>query len=287
MNRESVVICGATGYLGRAVVRAAHRAGHRVRALARNEAGLAPVRTACAEVFVGEATRPHTLAGLFEGATLAFSSIGTRSFGRRPTIWQVDRDANLALVEAAEAAGVRCFVFVSVFGGADLRARVAVAEAREQVVDRLRASPMTSVIIRPTGFFNDMKEVFEMAHRGRVWVVGTGDTALNPIHADDLAKRVVAYFDARASLEVDVGGPDRFTQLDVGHLAFSALNRPARFGHVSPTIMRLAARVTRPFNANASAFLELFASLGDRDALAQPVGQRRLQEQMERWAAST
>lgn len=281
---SKIVVCGATGYLGRAVVQAANRAGHRVRALARDAGRLQPVRDACAEVFVGEATRPATLEGLFDGAEVAFSSVGTRSFGRHPTIWDVDRDANLALVEAAESAGVRCFVFVSVFRGPDLRSRLAVAEAREQVADRLSAGPMASVIVRPTGFFNDMKEIFDMAARGRVWLVGSGETALNPIHAEDLAERIVDTFSASTPEAFDIGGPDRLTQIEIGRLAFSALGRPERFGHVPPALMRFAASVLRPLNANASAFVELFASLGENDAVAPSFGRRRLGEQMQVWA---
>jgi uncharacterized protein YbjT (DUF2867 family) len=283
----NVVVCGATGYLGRAVVQATCRAGHWVRALARDPAGLGLARHACSEVFVGEATRPSTLEGLFEGVDVAVSSIGTRSFRRHPTIWEVDRDANLALVEAAEAAGVRRFVFVSVFRGPELRSRLAVAEAREQVADRLRTSAMTSVIVRPTGFFNDMKEIFDMAARGRVWLVGSGATVLNPIHAEDLAERIVETFSAKAPVEIDVGGPDRLTQLDIGRLAFSTLGRKARFGHVPPALMRFAAGALRPLNANASAFLELFASLGEHDAVAPSFGRRKLADEMQSWARAS
>lgn len=123
-----------------------------------------------------------------------------------------------------------------------------------------------------------------MAARGRVWLVGSGATALNPIHAEDLAQRIVETLDAESPADIDVGGPDRLTQREIGQLAFSALGRPARFGHIPPGLMRLAANALRPLNANTSAFLELFASLGENDAVAPPFGRRRLEEQMQIWA---
>jgi hypothetical protein len=84
---ERVVVAGATGYLGAHVAEALHAAGYRVRGLARDARRLERIRASCDEVFCGEATRPETLRGLFDGADVAFSSIGIRHVKRRPTIW--------------------------------------------------------------------------------------------------------------------------------------------------------------------------------------------------------
>jgi uncharacterized protein YbjT (DUF2867 family) len=79
-----VLVAGSTGYLGRFVVREFKRRGHWVHALARNperlaEPGpfLAPaVRDQIDDLFVGEVTRPETLAGLCDGIDVVFSSVG-------------------------------------------------------------------------------------------------------------------------------------------------------------------------------------------------------------------
>ena len=95
---------------------------------------------------------PATLNGLFDGADAAFSSIGLRSFKRRPTFREVDERVNLHHVDAAERAGVDRFMFVSILHGDELRGWSPLIEARERVVDRLQAGTMTTTIIRPTGF---------------------------------------------------------------------------------------------------------------------------------------
>ena len=61
-------VAGATGYLGRFVVREALERGYKVRALARDKARLPPELAEVArgpefEVVEGEATRPETLGG--------------------------------------------------------------------------------------------------------------------------------------------------------------------------------------------------------------------------------
>ncbi|MFK7992219.1 MAG: SDR family oxidoreductase [Sandaracinaceae bacterium] len=281
-RNETVVVAGATGYLGGHVVRAARDAGYHVRGLARDAARLGPVD----ESFVGQATQPETLTGLFDGASVAFSSVGVRHLRRRPTIWEVDERANLNLVDEAERAGVRRFVFVSVLGGATLRDRFPAAEARERVVDRLRASGMSYAVLRPSGFYNDMLETLSMAQRGRVWLFGDGSAELNPIHGADLADACVQAFRSETRDEADVGGPEVWSMRQIGELAFQALDRPARFGHLPLGLLSAAASMALPFHTNLHALLRMLDVFHRSPRLAPPVGTHRLLPFFERALAS-
>jgi len=276
---KTVVVAGATGYLGKHVVRALHREGWPVRALVRDQSRLGEVAELCNEVCIAEATRKESLGDLFKGAGTAFSSIGIRHFKRRPTFEEVDFQANVNLVEAAEAAGVRRFMFVSVLDGGAARRLSPLVEARERVVDRLRRSSMTATVLRPTGFFNDMGDFFKMARKGKVWLIGSGETKLNPIHGADLADVAVRSLSSETSAaELPVGGPEIFSQRQIAELAFRILGTPARYGRVSPGLVRLLARLARPFNKNVSALAMMFSLLGDRDAVAPCHGSHRLEE---------
>ena len=84
------------------------------------------------EVFVGEATDDSTLNGVMDGMDAVVSCLGNRTFKSRPTVWAVDRDANLNLVKRAAKAKVGRFVFVSVFEGHKVRSKIPQIEAREQ-----------------------------------------------------------------------------------------------------------------------------------------------------------
>lgn len=276
-HRGRIVVAGATGYLGRHVAQALHADGWRVRALKRPNSSLGEAEATCDEVFVGEATRPETLQGLFANADAAFSSVGIRHFRRRPTYDEVDRQANLNLAEAAEQAGVRQFGFVSVLDGATLRHASPLIEARETVVDRLHASPMHAVILRPTGFFNDMAEMFNMARKGRIWLIGSGTTRINPIHGADLADVAVeAFREGHASTERTIGGPEVFTQQDIATLAATVLQRPVRISHAPAWLLTGAASMVSLWNQNAGALLKMFAQLGVHDAVGDRVGTHRL-----------
>ena len=152
-DRRRVLVAGSTGYPGRHLVKALHAQGHWVRALVRDPSRLGEAAAAVDEVFVGQATDDATLAGVAEGVDAVISCLGNRTFKRRPSVWEVDRDANVNLVRRSREANVSRFVFVSVLGGAQMRDRVPQIEAREQVVEALEASGVPWTIIRPSGFF--------------------------------------------------------------------------------------------------------------------------------------
>lgn len=281
-SRRTVVVCGATGYLGRHVVRTLLADGWLVRALVRNASRLGDAAEFCDEVFVGHPTDPATLDGLFDGADAAFSSIGRRSFERRPSFRDVDERANLHLFDAAERAGVDRFVFVSILNGAEFRDRSPLIDARERVVDRLRSSAMGETIIRPTGFFNDIDAFRDMAERGRIWVIGDDQTRLNPIHGADLAEVIRDALDSDDTFDRNVGGPDVLTQADIVATAFDAVGRPTKITHVPSSLVRTIGRLLRPINPNAGANLQMFALIGHHDMVGDPVGTHHLVDHFRR-----
>ncbi len=113
-DRKRIVIAGATGYLGRYLVKSAHARGYRVRALVRSETRLGDARPLCDEVFVGEATKPSTLTDLCQGVDFVVSSLGNRTLARKPDCFEVDFQGNMNILARAREADVSHFVFVSV-----------------------------------------------------------------------------------------------------------------------------------------------------------------------------
>lgn len=283
-----VFVAGATGYLGRHVVRALHAAGYGVRALVRDPERLGDLRALCSSIFVGEATRPETMRGAIGDARIVVSSLGKRDLKRHPTTREVDRDANLHLLSLARDANVEHFLFVSVLHGEQLRsAGSQVAAAREAVVDELRSSPLSWTVLRPTGFFNDMDELFQMAKRGRGWLIGDGSFEINPIHGADLAAVIVRHLADPASRNraFDLGGPDVLTQRAILELAFSALGRPARLSRLPPGVLIAASAVVRVFSPPAADLIRSLARLAKFGAVAPPTGTHHLADHFVELAA--
>ena len=180
------------------------------------------------------------------------------------------------------------FCYVSVLDGDQHRDISPLIDAKERAVDHLQASGMRPVVIRPTGLFNDMGEIFGMARRGRVWLVGSGKTRINPIHGADLAAEVARLLAADdPAVSSPLGGPDTLSQEEIAELAFSIVDKPVKLSHLAPGLLRAAATVVRPFNANIAALARMFSFMADHDGIGRPVGTHHLADEFRRLAAAS
>src|SRR5436190_3899880 len=150
-----LLVAGGTGQLGRQVVRILRDHGQQVRCLVRAQSDEAPLLGLGTQVFFGDLLDPPSLRVACEGIDVVVATataLTARLAGaRRPTIREVDEQGMAALVEAAELAGVQRFVFIS-FAGVDTGFGTPLERAKLATEQRLRTSPMRSVIVRPDGF---------------------------------------------------------------------------------------------------------------------------------------
>jgi uncharacterized protein YbjT (DUF2867 family) len=287
-----VVVAGATGYLGKFVTREFKRRGFWVRVLARSPDRLekpgpftapAIARDEVDDVFVGEVTRPETLAGLYDdGIDLVFSSLGISRQRDGLTFEQVDYQANRNLLDLRAGSGVRKFVYVSMLG-ADQIAQLAITRAHERVVADIEASGLDHAIVRPSGYFSDMGAVLDMAKRGRVLLVGDGSNEFNPIHGRDLAEVCVDAAEG-AEREVEAGGPDVLTQRQVAELAFDVLGKPVKVTVVPLWLARGLARFIGVFNRQFGDLAEFIVTAGEVDAVGPARGKTTLRSYFEELA---
>ncbi len=271
---KRVLVAGATGYLGGFVAQAVKARGHFVRALVRSPKKLDHLWDSTDEIIQGEVTRPETLEHVCDGIDVVFSSIGITRQRDGLTFRDVDFQGNKNLLEVACRAGVRKFVYVSAFNGPNLR-HLDIGAAHEDFVDELKAPGIDYAVLRPTGYFSDMGEVFRMARRGRVWLIGSGKNRVNPIHGADLAIRCVDAIDGDQR-EIDVGGPETMTWDELAALTFEILGKPVRISHVPEWLMWLVVRLTRLFNHHQGELLAFFTTMSTTDVVAPATGTHTL-----------
>jgi uncharacterized protein YbjT (DUF2867 family) len=195
------------------------------------------------------------------------------------TFRDVDYQGNLNLLEIARRAGVQRFVYVSVFNGPNLR-HLDIVDAHEAFVDDLKASGIDYAVLRPTGYFSDMGEIFDMARKGRVWLIGSGKNRGNPIHGADLAKVCVDVLEG-TQREIDVGGPEILTYREIAELAFESLRKPARITGVPVWGMKLVVAATKLCSRHQGELLAFFATAMTSDVVAPAVGVHRLKDHFE------
>ena len=275
-----VLVAGGTGYIGGGVLEVLQQQGFWVRALCR-EPNRLRAASRCNDIFMGHVTRPETLKGLCQGIDVVFTSIGTRSSIRKPTIWEVDYQGNLNLLEAAQREGVKHFIFVSVVHGTEMARLSPIAEAREKVAQAVQESGLDYTIFAPTGFFNDMAEFFFAAQkRGAIRLFGEGGGRINPLSALDFGEevaRVILDSERRNGVR-EVGGCETFTHRQIAELAFKALEQEPQIHSLPPWAVNLVATLVRPFHYNAYTLFKFFEYIARTpDVTGEALGWRRLE----------
>jgi uncharacterized protein YbjT (DUF2867 family) len=281
-----VLVAGATGYLGRRIVRELKDRGHHVRALARDSARLEPVRDAVDEVLTADATDPLALAGCCDGVDAVISTVGLVGKAGRKTCWDVDYGANRNLLEEAGRAGVGTFVYTSVVRAPALE-KLQLVRAKRAFEQDLRSSGMTYAILLPNGYFSDFDEYLAMARKGRVYLFGDGSFRINPIDGTDVAAAAADALDGAAG-EVELGGPDLLTHEQIAHEAFRAWGTPPRITHIPAWILTSALALMRLLTPlRIHGVIEFPLTVLTHDVISPAAGHRHLAEYYHRAATTS
>lgn len=281
---EKVLLAGATGRLGRHVRSELESRVYKVRALVRDPCNLAGEDI---EVLGCDARNAESVRGACDGVASVISALGA-SLALQYTppkagYKDVDLGANLNLLAEAKRAGVRRFVYVSLYGAESLRG-FGYVDAHEEFVEALAASGIECAVVRPTGFFYVFEEVFKMARRGRALLVGSGEARTNPIHEADVARACVEALESDVN-ELNVGGPEVYTRREVALLAFEALGKKPKLTSLPPGFMRSLIKPMKVFDRRLYDLLDFGAAVSTTDVVAPAYGTRNLREHFRRLAS--
>ena len=278
-----VLVAGATGHLGRALIAELARRGHRTRALVRD-----PSRAPSADdVVVADASR-DALEDAVAGVDVVFSALGGTSRvdrGPRRSFHELDTVPNLNLLRAAEAAGVERFAYVTLLHADRLRGN-AYVDAHEAVVDALRESTIAATIIRANGFYSAYDEMLDMARKGRARVIGDPACRSNPVHDDDLAVACADALEAGAE-EVEVGGPEAMTRREEVELVNELAGRGGAAKRMPTALTRGGALFLRPIDPRRAAMLDFLHRICSIDIVGPPHGERTLRDYLRERAAAS
>lgn len=271
-----VLVVGASGQLGREVVRLLKQNGYQVRILARKPAFALGLQVD--EIFPADLTEPASLNGVAADVQAIISCAGASmkvdSLGNRQSFYAVDWRGNLNLLAEAQRWPLEKFVYVSLAGANKLR-HVEYADAHARFAEALAASSLPHTIVSPTGFFGFLLEILKYARQGRGLLIGDGRCRTNPIHEADVARACVEALQ-RPERELPVGGPEVFTRREITELAFEVLQRPPKLLAVNPGLFKALISPLRVINPRLHALMDFGCAVTQQDCLAPVYGEQRL-----------
>ncbi|WP_330959905.1 SDR family oxidoreductase [Photobacterium sp. 53610] len=285
-SSTKILLAGATGYLGMHLTKQLQQHGYDFQALARSPEKLKAMGLHDEQIRIAQVTEPASLKGCCEGVEVVISCVGITRQRDGLSYMDVDYQANLNLLLEAERAGVKRFIYISAFNAPKFQT-VRILKAKEQFANRLLISTIASpCVIRPNGFFSDMTEFYKMAKRGRVYLFGTGQLKLNPIHGDDLANFCIEAIDSNQK-ELDVGGPQILTHREIAKVAFRVLQQPEKITCLPDWLRKGVLAVARLLPVQVAGPVEFFAAATAQDMVAPVYGQHTLEAFYTSYARST
>jgi uncharacterized protein YbjT (DUF2867 family) len=258
-----VLVVGATGVLGRSVVRRLRNQGCVVRAMTRTPARAGELAALGAEVIAGDLVDPATLASACASMDRVLAAAHSLLGRGRYASDHVDAAGHRALIDAAKAAGVQRFVYTSALGASDSHP-VDFFRTKKAIERYLKASGLAHVVLRPSAFMEQHVHDFNgkgLLKSGRAQLVGPGTKRRNFVAADDVAQFAVLAVTVEPMPDpvLEIGGPGNFSDNEVAALYARLAGIEPRISHLPAAVARALSRVAAPLHPGVARLLQLLS----------------------------
>ena len=282
---KRVLVAGATGYLGKYVVKELKRQGYYIKVLVRDPDKLKQtgdflepaISDDVDEIAIGDITRPDTLKHICDNIDYVFSSVGLTRKSNGLTFKEVDYQGNVNLLKEAEHSHVVKFMYIHVYNDDNWNKPGPLIDAKTRFVEVLKASNISHIIIRPTGYFSDITQFLKMAKKGRVYLIGDGKKRMNPVHGEDLAQFCIQSL-SEENQTLDVGGPEILTYEQIAEMAFGVLRKKEQITYIPASLLNPVSFSLKLFSKHNYGILRLFINVMTHHVIAPMYGKHRIND---------
>lgn len=247
-SKIRAIVFGATGYIGRMVVKQFLEQGYAVTAFSRPRSGVSgrdneeTVRAMFpgAQIVFGDVAKPNGIEAAFETAAeearVVVSCLASRTGGVKDS-WRIDYEATLNVLRAARKRDVNHFVLLSAVCVQKPRLEFQRAKLKfEGELERMGEEDegFSYAVVRPTAFFKSLAGQVERVKKGAAYVMfGKGDLCkCNALSERDLARFIVlcARDVEKRNRVLAVGGPgEAVTPKEQAEMLFRILGRRPKY----------------------------------------------------------
>jgi NADH dehydrogenase len=247
-----ILVTGATGYLGRYVIKALVDSGQQVRCLVRNAK---MVNFPGTEVVQGDITDPVSLAVACTGIDTIVHLVAIIREKKNINFTDINITGTQNLLNVAKTSNVKHFIHVSALG-ANTNPKYKYTYSKGIAEVSVLNSGINYTILRPSvifgpgfGFVDRLLQALRMTPTF-VAVPGNGATKFQPISVKDVAKciEIVAQQPERyANKTIDVGGPEHLTYEQMLDILMEVTNIKKTKLHVPMPLVRVATNLMQRF----------------------------------------
>ncbi len=255
----TILLTGASGFVGSHTLPALLDAGHTVVALVRDrKAGDAilsrlPVAAQAGVAFrAGDVTKPETLAAALTGVDTVVHLVAiARDWDNGASLRLVNTEGTRNIVAAAQTAGVTRFVHLGALAVVD-EPDLHYGSSKAKGMAIVRESGLRWTILAPSllfgardGFFNILAGLVRMSP-GIVPITGSGAARFQPLAIEDLARAITMAVgdDATIGREYPLGGPRYWTYREIVEEVLHGMGKKRLLVPMPVAVIRLVARVS-------------------------------------------
>lgn len=237
-----ILLTGATGNVGSALLRRLTAKGERVRCLVRDPRRLGSERVRV-QIALGDLSDPASFRNALRGVDTVVHLAASIRDQPRASIEELNGVATLRLVRAAERAHTQRFLFFSAIG-ASLHQRGRFFRAKALAEQTVEESDLSTTIFAPSIVYSPDDPWVTLLRRLSLLpalpMVGSGHARYQPIWADDVAACVMAELDRAPNghRHFDLAGPETLSYDDIARVALRAFGRQRRLLHLPLPVVR-------------------------------------------------
>jgi uncharacterized protein YbjT (DUF2867 family) len=217
------LVTGATGDIGRRVVRLLCEREKQVRSFVRLTSRYGELEYRGSNIFIGDLRQEKDIQKACQGVKYIVSAHGSDG-----DALSLDYRANIELIDQAKANGVQHFVFISVLGADRGYEDAPVFKAKRAVERYLETSGLNYTILRPAGLASNLLPLAErFRETGFYLLIGDPKNRTSIVSTDDLAKIVVDSITLEAARNqiFPVGGPEILSREDIPKIFSRIFNK--------------------------------------------------------------
>ncbi|AFZ60102.1 SDR family oxidoreductase [Anabaena cylindrica FACHB-243] len=218
-----ILVTGATGGIGRRVVRLLRQQQQPVRSFVRLTSHYSELEHRGSDIFIGDLQREQDIEKACRGIKYIISTHGSGN-----NALSLDYRANIELIDQAKVQGVEHFVFISVLGADRGYEDAPVFKAKRAVERYLQSSGLDYTILRPAGLASNLLPLAErFRETGLYLLIGDPKNRTSIVSTDDLAKIIVdslTVADARNQI-LPIGGAEILLREDIPKIFSRIFNK--------------------------------------------------------------
>nr|BBA18199.1 photosystem I assembly protein Ycf3 [Heterosigma akashiwo]BBA18615.1 photosystem I assembly protein Ycf3 [Heterosigma akashiwo]BBA18892.1 photosystem I assembly protein Ycf3 [Heterosigma akashiwo] len=261
--KMTLLVIGATGTLGRQIVRKALEDGFQVRCLVRNRKKANFLRELGAQLVYGDLTMPETLPLSFKGVTAVIDASTTRADDIN-NLQETDLVGKLILIRLAKIAKIKRFIFFSILN-AEKYPFIPLMKMKTEIEDALKDSDIPYTIFRLAGFYQALisQYAIPVLDKQPIWITSESLPVayIDTQDAANIALKTLL-IDNTKNKTFFLGGPRSWVSSEIIGLCEKLSGQTAKLNLIPMSILKLARQFTSLFEWSSNinerlAFVEI------------------------------